>query len=102
MSPAPTKRPRKVVEAEFEHMQRQAKLHGWEVNCDGRPEEFCDYEGERPTARRAQELCAGCPLINLCLEFATVTKIAWGVYGGVVWEHGKQVPAVDHALAEAA
>lgn len=60
------------------------------------PELREDYEGEPPTQREAEEMCAECPLRDvlfggdgLCSEYAMATGESHGVWGGKAREDGK-------------
>jgi hypothetical protein len=87
--PVPTiHRPKKAVIAEFNYMLEQSKVNDWGINCDGREDEFVMY-ATPPTADVAAEMCAGCPMLALCLEKATVNHEGWGVWGGVAFVDGK-------------
>lgn len=57
--------------------------------CAGRTAEFSDYS-HVPGEQEAADLCAGCPLITLCLDNAKRTKMKWGIWGGVAWVGGRQ------------
>ena len=89
----PNKRPAVVVKAEFEAMQREAKVNRWKVKCEGKPEQFQDRT-DRPSALEAEVLCAGCPLKKLCAE-AAVAYRGSKVWGGQVFANGK---LVDHTM----
>ncbi len=54
------------------------------VDWDVEPENREPYEGPMPTAKRAAEMCAGCPLMqdDLCYRFALATDKQHGVWGG--------------------
>lgn len=64
--------------------------------CLERPDLYVDYDQPHPTRERAQEMCAPCPLIEMCLKNARHMKPGWGVWGGVAWVAGRQV----HLLPE--
>ena len=89
----PDKRPAVVVKAEFEAMQRGAKVNRWNVKCEGKPEQFQD-RADRPSALEAEVLCAGCPLKKLCAE-AAVAYRGSKIWGGQVFAAGK---LVDHTM----
>ena len=89
----PNKRPAVVVKAEFEAMQREAKVNRWNVKCEGKPEQFQDRT-DRPSALEAEVLCAGCPLKKLCAE-AAVAYRGSKIWGGQVFAAGK---LVDHTM----
>lgn len=89
MKPHP---PRKDAPVLFERALDEVR-----PQCDGRWVEFTDYDSEDPympdppSPRQAQELCAGCPLIELCAEAALVKKPYHGIRAGRVWDNGKVV-----------
>jgi hypothetical protein len=47
--------------------------------CKGRDEWISEDRHERAAAA---ELCAGCPVLELCADMATETKAKFGVYAG--------------------
>lgn len=61
-------------------------------NCQGRSAEFVDYDDDDlPTAEDAYRMCYGCPLIELCANYAEQERPAWGVHAGEVWISGEIV-----------
>lgn len=36
-----------------------------------------------PAARAAKAVCAGCPVRDLCLEYAVAHREPWGIWGGM-------------------
>lgn len=53
--------------------------------CLDDPDPWLEYEPEQqPTREEAAALCAGCPLLALCDQYATVARPAHGVWGGRV------------------
>lgn len=79
---------------DFQAILRQASTNEWKPKCKGNPGPYMDY-GEPPTFDEAEELCAGCPLLSMCFEYALATKQPIGVWGGFVFEDGK--PMVSHS-----
>lgn len=81
-----------ALSEEFDAVLDDASLHGWneQLNCHERPEQYVDYR-EAPTQERAEWLCAGCPIQQLCRDFGRATKPGWGVWGGESWRNGKRV-----------
>jgi WhiB family redox-sensing transcriptional regulator len=60
-----------------------------DVPCRGRGELFF---AERPEIlAQAKELCAACPVQDLCLTGALERHEEWGVWGGQILVHGKVV-----------
>lgn len=53
--------------------------------------------------RHAAELCAGCPVADVCRDYAIKNKLTEGVYGGLtpLWRE-KYAKRVKHELAELA
>ncbi len=52
--------------------------------------EDCDlWFAEVPAElERAKDLCAACPIRQLCLEAALARREPWGVWGGALFDHG--------------
>ncbi len=52
--------------------------------------EDCDlWFAEVPAElERAKNLCAACPIRQLCLEAALARREPWGVWGGSIFDHG--------------
>ena len=50
------------------------------------------FPKDAQTARRAKELCRGCPVLRPCLDVALTTEGASGVWGGELFERGALVP----------
>lgn len=59
------------------------------ANCLGRMDTWAvgSEEGgdELPTDREAQIMCAGCPILKQCAEYAEMKHPAYGVWGGKVY-----------------
>lgn len=53
------------------------------------------YEGEMPTAEEAAAMCAGCPIMQLCFDYALSTGQSHGVWGGRRFYNGKLLDSVD-------
>lgn len=53
------------------------------ANCLGKPEQWTG--DELPTDREAQMMCATCPLVTLCHQYAETAHVAHGVWGGQVY-----------------
>ena len=75
---------------EFEGALRNARANPWadQPACNNDPT-FTLYE-TAPSVDEAREMCAPCPLLDLCRASALETKPAWGVWGGIVWVMGRQ------------
>lgn len=54
-----------------------------EKPCTGNFEKWAGEE--LPTDREAQLMCAGCPLIDICEQYAEEAHPAWGVWAGEVY-----------------
>lgn len=62
-------------------------------NCHGKESFFRDYDnplnlGGAPTDFEARVACHGCPLLELCGDYADKGHPAWGVWGGKVYGRG--------------
>lgn len=57
--------------------------------CRGREDEFVHYS-ESPSQEEAEQKCAACPLMEVCLASARVERPAWGIRGGIAWDMGRQ------------
>lgn len=55
--------------------------------CKGAPSLYMDWTSA-PSASEAQDLCAGCPLLQACANYAIAAQEQHGVWGGVVIEDG--------------
>lgn len=84
------RRPDSVVIEEFNFMLEEANTNGWssELNCHNNPAEWSDYK-QSPSPQRAAEMCAGCPMLTLCREFAVAKHRSWTVLGGIAWVEGR-------------
>lgn len=61
-----------------------------ERNCYDKSTQFSNYDDPRslydiPTDSQARRMCGGCPLFDLCKDYATKARPAWGVWGGKVY-----------------
>lgn len=81
------------VEGRYNEMLKEATMNGWKPNCHrpGAIREFADYT-RVPTEEQAAALCAGCPMLELCREYAETIKPHATVMAGVAWDRGR--PAV--------
>lgn len=62
------------------------------AHCKGRSPEFTDWDTDTPpSAAKARELCAPCPLLELCRDAALEREESWFVWGGLVFIDGKVV-----------
>ena len=82
------------VAREFRAARDGASSIGQSLKCAGKPELYVDYDIP-PSAEQAAALCEGCPIAELCLEYALVTKQAWGVWGGHIIVAGKVLDEVE-------
>lgn len=59
------------------------------ASCLNRPEDFSvgseDGGDDLPTDREAQMLCAPCPIMQQCREYAELKHPSYGVWGGKVY-----------------
>ena len=62
----------------------RARNQNTEPNCwSGNPEDWHPTtEAERQDVDRARELCAGCPILTECLEYALANRDLSGFWGG--------------------
>jgi hypothetical protein len=89
--------PRKEAMPTWERMWEYMEAH--RTPCFERPEDFIDYNDPRypeeatgrplPSAFEARLLCAGCPLLEMCGEFAGRNKEDFGIWGGKRYVGGK-------------
>lgn len=63
------------------------------ANCVGEPEKWTS--DELPTDREAQIMCAGCPLMDICREYAETAHPAWGTWGGKVYGRNLEAAMKD-------
>lgn len=95
-------RPRAEASPAFDEFNEALKVTV--VPCRGREDEFTEYADPRPSrdepdaalrpmpsAPQAEAMCSGCPLIDLCREYAHADKVDFGVWGGERWLGGKVV-----------
>lgn len=59
-------------------------------NCAGKSELYTNYDDPRnlmdvPTDEEAEIMCAGCPLLELCGDYADKAHPAFGIFGGRVF-----------------
>lgn len=59
-------------------------------NCYNKTDQFTNYDDpkslyEVPTNSQAVRMCSGCPLFDLCKEYADTAKPVWGVWAGKVY-----------------
>jgi hypothetical protein len=88
---------RKEAAPAWERMGEYMESH--RTPCFERPEDFIDYDDPRypeeatgrplPSAFEARLLCAGCPLLEMCDEFAARNREDFGIWGGKRYVGGK-------------
>jgi WhiB family redox-sensing transcriptional regulator len=71
----------------------QEEFQDW--NCRSNPYYYVDYDGYEPedkerngspvplTIDQCEALCAGCPLLKLCYDFAVANDERHGIWGGI-------------------
>ncbi len=67
---------------------------GWtEAGCATRDAELLElfFSEEAHEIVRAKAICSACPLRLPCLEGALARREPWGVWGGVLFDHGTPV-----------
>lgn len=52
--------------------------------CQGKSDEYVDIE-DLPTEEQAEEMCSGCPLLEMCREYSEIAQ-PYGVWGGKVYD----------------
>ena len=57
--------------------------------CEGKWAEFSDYVTP-PDEQTCIDMCAPCPLLDICRENARATRPSWGIQGGIAWKQGRQ------------
>lgn len=84
---------KKAVQALNKLSEAQEKHKNW--NCKDNPYFYMDYDGygfedeegrgdyQPLTIDQAEELCAGCPLLKQCYDFAVANEEKHGIWGGV-------------------
>lgn len=73
----------------YQYLVRMTYEHG--ANCIEDPDKWTGYDRdgvEIPTDAEAQEMCAGCPVFDLCSEYAELERPAIGIHAGKVWGRG--------------
>lgn len=61
-------------------------------NCYGNEEQWVDYSEEQiPSRQQAMLMCTGCPLFDICRDYANETTPGWGVWGGEVWIYERKL-----------
>lgn len=75
-----------TVQDEWNFYLTEASRNGWanKVHCVDDPKPFTEQHPQ-PTQEEAQELCAGCPMFELCEEYAKLKKPRGVVLGGISW-----------------
>lgn len=79
---------RKAAAADFMDILAQASRNNWRPQCYGNPGPYMDYDEDNiPSNEEAEALCAGCPLKEMCEEYALKTGETHGVWGGKVFDN---------------
>lgn len=86
----PRKGSQEALEALHDAIDEDNKLEKPERNCHGKEALFRDYDspknlGGAPTDFEARVMCWGCPLFDLCSDYADKGHPAWGVWAGKVY-----------------
>lgn len=95
-------RPRPEASSVFDEFNEALKVTN--VPCRGRAAEFTEYSDPRaayasdnegrapmPTKSQATAMCASCPLLELCGDYAAIERPDFGVHAGNRWVNGKVV-----------
>ena len=73
-------------------LDRAIRAEGGVVPCQNNPEEFFEWEdNNHHTFKTARELCAGCPVKNVCLAYALENAEPFGVWGGLSTRERKEL-----------
>ena len=84
---------KKAVQPYIKLSQAQEEHRYW--NCKDNPYYYMDYDGygfedeegrgeyQALTIDQAEELCAGCPLLKQCYDFAVANEEKHGIWGGI-------------------
>lgn len=78
---------RQAVIEEFNATLEDARRFEWDdqLNCRQFDQgAWIDYTTP-PSDEVAAWMCKGCPLLQLCSDYARATKPGWGVWGGTTW-----------------
>lgn len=90
----PRKGSQEALEDLHDAVDRDNKLDTPQRNCYGKEDMYRDYDDPRnlhgvPSDFEARMMCHGCPLFDLCKDYADVGRPAWGVWAGKV--HGRDL-----------
>lgn len=62
--------------------KKLSKTEPANVPCVVNPDPYIDNP-QNVSEDQAENLCAGCPLLKQCYDFAVASKQEWGVWGGI-------------------
>lgn len=85
------RRAQAFVRSLIDRVFQEAHERGLKPKCEGKWRWYSDFKpAQRPSPEGAERLCAGCPLLRECRDFAhqMAPGIAYGVYGGQTWIDG--------------
>jgi len=63
--------------------------------CEGYTEEFYAEPGDHQATTMAKFICASCPIVQVCQEYALAAQEEYGIWGGLTPEERKWF-YVDH------
>lgn len=76
-------RPKGDAQEKLDALNKAIDAMDERTRCFNNPEDYSDYDEERPpTVVEAAMLCAGCPVLDLCRDYAVASKDR-GVWGGI-------------------
>lgn len=84
----PPRRPVKAVRKEYADAFNTAALNQTWLACIENPIPFVEI---KQTPEQAEDLCFGCPLLEICFESGYALKIHGEVRGGSYWIKGRPV-----------
>lgn len=85
-------------EPKYHALVRAIKDTSVEVPCTTDPDKWDGWDADGvpiPTEKEAQSWCAGCPVRNLCADYAETERPALGVYAGKIY--GAQMVQAERA-----
>ena len=78
-------------ETKYQELIRAANKPGVEIPCREDPDKWDGWDRDGvpiPTAADAQQWCEGCPVLEMCRDYARTERPAIGVYGGEIYGAG--------------
>lgn len=86
----PKKGSQESLDALTEAVDEDNKLDTPQRNCYGKEDTYRDYDNPRnlagvPTDFEAKLACTGCPLLELCSDYAEKARPAFGIWAGKLY-----------------